>query len=307
MSNRGRWSRRVVLSFAWYCCVATAPASAQFTTVLNIPPDPDIGHFQSIGAGTQLNVFDDGFVGTFFGAGATDGTSTYVEVNIYGGVVGANFLAHSGSMVNISGGSVVGFWQAIDDVVVNISSGTLSSLEAIDDSVVNISGGRLSNGLGLLGSVANISGGEVGTIGSLRGGVSVGDLYGDFGDSSVTISGGKLGGSFSVYNGCEANLLGIQFILDGSDITSTLTPNVTLTITARERTLSGLLADGSPFSFDLIGGYTLGADYFDPGATLTVMLVSENVPEPGGAMAGVLAGLVLSAGSTRRRAALNGT
>jgi hypothetical protein len=69
MSNRGCWSRRVVLSFACYCCIATATASAQFTTVLNIPPDPNIGYSQSIGAGTQLNLFDDGSVGTFFSPG----------------------------------------------------------------------------------------------------------------------------------------------------------------------------------------------------------------------------------------------
>ena len=54
---------------------------ALFDTVINLPPAPDIGNFESIDSGTQLNV-------------------------AAGGTVGRNFDAHSGSEVNISGGTV---------------------------------------------------------------------------------------------------------------------------------------------------------------------------------------------------------
>ena len=74
---------------------------ALFDTVINLPPEPDIGDSQSIGgvdgATTQLNVRDGGSVGgvfdAFFGS----------EVNISGGSVGPFFDANSGSEVNISG------------------------------------------------------------------------------------------------------------------------------------------------------------------------------------------------------------
>jgi len=41
MSAAGRWLCRILLSLACYWCFTIAPASAQFTSVLNIPPDPN--------------------------------------------------------------------------------------------------------------------------------------------------------------------------------------------------------------------------------------------------------------------------
>lgn len=67
--------------------------------------------------------------------------------------------------------------------------------------------------------------------------------------------------------------------------------------------LSGLLADGSPFSFNLrtgdvfAAGFDLSDDFFDPDATLTVTLVST-IPEPSSLALIGLSGLVLLA---RRR------
>ena len=46
---------------------------ALFTTVINLPPDPDIGSFESIDDGTQLNVGDGGAVG--FGFNANSGSA----------------------------------------------------------------------------------------------------------------------------------------------------------------------------------------------------------------------------------------
>jgi hypothetical protein len=47
-----------------------------------------------------------------------------------------------------------------------------------------------------------------------------------------------------------------------------------VTITDRNVTLSGLFADGSPFSFDLWSTLTTTADYFGPGSLVTVTRVA---------------------------------
>jgi len=49
---------------------------ALFTTVINLPPDPDIGGSESISGSTQLNVSDGGSVGSSFNANSGS------EVNI---------------------------------------------------------------------------------------------------------------------------------------------------------------------------------------------------------------------------------
>lgn len=77
---------------------------ALFDTVVDLPPDPSIGNFESIGGISgqtiQLNVMDDGSVGIDFVANFGS------EVNISGGTVGSGFDARSGSEVNLSGGTV---------------------------------------------------------------------------------------------------------------------------------------------------------------------------------------------------------
>ena len=81
---------------------------ALFTTVINLPPDPDpdIGGSESISGSTQLNVSDGGSVGSSFNANSGS------EVNISGGSVGTSFNANSGSEVNISGGTLGFFFDA---------------------------------------------------------------------------------------------------------------------------------------------------------------------------------------------------
>lgn len=95
------------------CAAALAPARAQvfssgpddpslFTTVINLPPDPDIGGSDAIGGivgeTTQLNVSDGGSVGGSFNANSGS------EVNISGGSVGHFFRAALGSDVELIGG-----------------------------------------------------------------------------------------------------------------------------------------------------------------------------------------------------------
>ena len=98
----------------------SATASAQvFDTVVNIPPDPNIGMFESVGGDgltTQLNVFD-------------------------GGSIGEGFFALSGSEVNINGGLIGDFFSARSDSVVNITGCTFSfEFEARSGSAVNVFG-----------------------------------------------------------------------------------------------------------------------------------------------------------------------
>jgi len=174
------------------------------STILHIPPDPNIGDDQSIGAGTQLNLFDGGVIGSNFND--TIDFQLPVEVNIFGGTVGTLFRANGGSTTNISGGSVG------------------DRVHAFDGSTVNISGG------------------------------SVGD--------------------FIAFNGSTVNLFGTQFVLDSLDITASLTLNEHLKIDDRDVTLSGLLADGSAFAFDLNSAFD-DSDTFQTAATLTVTVVPE--------------------------------
>ena len=92
-------------------------------------------------------------------------------------------------------------------------------------------------------------------------------------NSVVNISGGTVGRDFRADSESVVNIIGSQFSIDDTPI-SNLQPEQTVTIYDRDGTLSGVLADGTPFSFDLnpfIDGY------FRPDATLTVTLVEPTL------------------------------
>ena len=143
---------------------------------------------------------------------------------------------------------------------------------------MTISGGEVGRGFDALsGSQVTISGGTVGNFfdafdGSqvtISGG-TVGDFFNAFSGSQVTISGGAVGESFDAFSGSEVNLIGSEFFLDGSELEG-LIAGETFTVTDRDVTLSGLLEDGSPFSFDL--NRNRPGDFFSAQATLTVTLI----------------------------------
>ena len=128
-----------------------------------------------------------------------------------GGVVGSGFDATSGSEVNISGGEVFGQFFAFNSVV-NISGGTVGDdFQAAADSQINITGGTVGDGLGVFGGEINLSGGTVGN-------------------------------DFDVNFGSVVNISGSEFFIDGVEL-DTLLPGEAFTITGRDMTLSGLLAD----------------------------------------------------------------
>ena len=125
--------------------VATVPALAQsdpsgFTTVINVPPT-SFGDGESIGSDTQLNIADGGTIGLSFDVGATDGTSTNIEVNMTGGNVGFRFHFYSGSSVNVSGGRISSL-AGYDGSILNFSGGQVDALfRFFDGSTANFSGG----------------------------------------------------------------------------------------------------------------------------------------------------------------------
>ncbi|MEM8864925.1 MAG: hypothetical protein AAGF31_05200 [Planctomycetota bacterium] len=100
----------------------------------------------------------------------------------------------------------------------------------------------------------------------------------------LTITGGTINGNVSVSVEATAEIVGLRFVLDGVDITDTLSASQSFLLQQRGGTLSGILSDGSPFSFDLnpVSG---SGDFFSPDAQLFLTLA---VPEPATAWAVVL-------------------
>ena len=167
-----------------------------------------------------------------------------------GGFVDDSFNAHSGSVINISGGSVGEFFQANRGSVVNISGGSVSfGFNAGAESVVNISGGRLTA--------------------RLKRGFTAEST------SEINISGGTIDDRFLAEDGSVVNLIGSDFVLDGI-LLDDLIAGESLTIVDRDVTLSGLLTDGSAFSFDLNSASNIASqDVFEAGSTLTVTLTPD--------------------------------
>ena len=238
-------------------------------------------------------------------------------VNISGGSIAANLLTNTGSVVNISDG-IVGsdmiFPAIIEDGELNISGGTTLSPLSSRSSMVNITGGDVDAFSASLGSVVNVNGGnfhsfslDLSSEADISGGsfsnrvtvqtegvlnVSGGDFDGFVSvgtDSEINISGGSFDGFFRALFDSEVNLFGSEFLLDDVLLDNNLTIDEAFTISQRDATLEGLLADGTPFSFDLNSAFGFG---FDPNSTLTVTLV---VPEPNSMALLVLGGLSLLA------------
>ena len=257
-------------------------AFAEFTTVLNVPPDPAP---DQIGSDTQLNLFEGGALPDLFHAGAPDGSSSNVQVNIIGGSVGKGFGASRGSTVNISGGSV-GDGMFADNSTIVLTGGSVGYRFTVSYSGVTISGGSVGDLFRVWwGSNVNITGGLFGDFftasrgsGVTISGGSIDDRFTAGGASFVTISGGTFGDSFGAYRSSEISLFGREFFLDGLPLEELTHPGDSLILESRDgRQLSGTFLDGNSFEFDLNESATGTEDYFDPEATLRLTLA---VPEP---------------------------
>jgi len=170
-------------------------------------------------------------------------------------------VANSGTVVNISDTAILTNFQANSGSVVNMSGGTVSFAPEVNSgSEVNVSGGSFGFGFIANGGDVNISGG----------------LFGSFFlaiAGEVNISGGTIDQGFSTGADSTVNLFGSNFVLDGVALDGNLTAGEAFPILDRDVTLTGLLADGTAFSFDLNSGDALSPnDAFDADGTLTVTL-----------------------------------
>ena len=235
----------------------TGPSPASdFNSVIDLPNDDTntLGDFSIIGGlptqTTQLNINGDGAIG--------DDSEARIggEVNVNGGILGARFMAGSGSEVNILSGSVGLSLQALEGSQVNISGGNIGdSFESNAGSEANISGGNLGD-IVARGSI-NISGGIVESLLQANSG------------SEVTISGGSID-AIAASAGSQLNIIGREFFVDGQELDA-LVPGEAFTVTDRDITLSGSLANGQPFSFLFNPNFSANG-FLSANATLTVTL-----------------------------------
>ena len=226
--------------------LSLSTARGDFANVINVPPQTAP---QEIGSDTQLNLYESGIVPDDFAAGAVDGTSSNVEVNIYGGTVGNYFSTYAGSVANVFGGELdYRFW-------------------VFDGGVANIYGGLFARDPTFSrGSQVNIFGGEF-----------VEEVHALF-RSTVNVWGGSFN-FFQAHDETNASFFGTEFFVDGVELTG-LVPGQPFVITDREVTFAGTLSDGTPFSFFLDSehahGGSGGFDLFEVGAVLSVTLVPSS-------------------------------
>lgn len=215
-------------------------------------------------------------------------------LNLFDGSIGTSFGVNPGATVNVFGGFFQGGLQTVsegagrDPAIVNFVGGGVDALAIVNEGgIFNVSDGdfeaapislfRANNG-----GVINISGGAfrgAGNIGSTR-------LVEANRGSIVNITGGQFlpVPSFSgttrltANSGSEFNFFGTEFRIDGVliDMLPTDQPQ---TIADRDVVLSGILSDGSPFSFDLISDARsqTARDFF---AVDSIVTITRTIPEP---------------------------
>lgn len=250
-----------------------------FAVVYNLPP-AIFGDNKSINAGDVLNVFDNGQVGWDFDAPSGS------FVNIYGGTIGDNFntdnatVAISGgdfgffawftnSTIDMTGGSTSEDFLLRGESTMNMSGGSIGEVSAMSNSTLNLSGGFIGNYFTLWSGILNVSGGSVGHTLGVAGSNIV--------DAEINISGGSFGHIFVKDRGnAEINVLGSAFALDGVPIAG-LVPGVPHIVSDREVTLTAVLADGSPYEFNLFTEFSeeLEFDRVSSNTTISVVLIPE--------------------------------
>jgi len=165
------------------------------------------------------------------------------------GALGSDFVS-VGAALNIEGGSVDD--SEVVSSTVTISEGEVARLAALLGSAISLSGGQVDF-LSLSQSSAEISGGSLGglIVGSGSEVELTGGTLGEFTVSdggTLNVRGGTITGNVGVRSGGELNLFVTEAFIDDVPV-SDLVPGEPRTILERDVTLSGLLADGSEFSF----------------------------------------------------------
>ena len=123
---------------------------SNFSTVIDVNSVvTSLGDAQTIDSDVQLNLLSGGSIGESFNAGSDDGSSTNVELNVFGGTVGPSLTANAGSTVNVFGGvlgsdnfQLNGAFFASAGSTVNVFDGRfLGEVFVENGSVVQVSGG----------------------------------------------------------------------------------------------------------------------------------------------------------------------
>ena len=187
----------------------------------------------------------------------------------------------AGQELTLQNGGVLGTNFEVVDAILNIDGGEVGIVLESVRSTVNISGGNVGQAFNaFLGSEVNISGGFVGGFFDARAGSevnisggAVGLGFDAFSGSVINIRGGTIETGFHARDGSVVNVIGDNFLLDGVPVAG-LGLGQVLEIANRDVTLSGVLADGTAFSFDLNSVDNNSDDFFDENATLTVSLES---------------------------------
>ncbi|CAE7240131.1 unnamed protein product [Symbiodinium sp. CCMP2456] len=235
----------------------------------------------------EADIFGGSFEGLFFVNNAI--------VTIKDGRFDGRLLTSSLSRIDIENGAFSrDIWNRKGTI--NIAGGVFADDIVNGDGGSNVQAGTISIAEGMfLGDFVNSSGTATITGGEFAGDVLNGSVYSRE-VSTLNIYGGSFDGEFTALKGSVVNIFGSAFYLDGMLLTG-LTPYNAFVVHEREQTLSGTLADGSPFSFDLNSTGGPGLDLFSVDARLTLTLV----PEPSIVSLAAFAGCLLLLSSERAR------
>jgi hypothetical protein len=229
-------------------CAATR-ARAEFTTVINSPPDVienDYSGFH-VGSNTQINLYEGAVVpGYSLQLGQVWTSSDNIQLNLEGGAI-------EGSLQTSSR------WASNTNVVINIRSGSVGHEVRVDNgNQLNVYGGRIGTpdswgGVSLEdGGNAAIYGGEIhgylnlsaSSTATVRGG-TITDIAHVYGDGNLEIRGGHIGSLWAT-NGGRFDLVGGDFRINGTPIPGLSVPGSRVPVTIPERgVLTGVLTDGS--------------------------------------------------------------
>jgi hypothetical protein len=207
-------------------------------------------NLEGVGATLELR----GIVGDSLGAynGAT--------VLAVGATIGDAAAVKRSSSLRLEGGSIGEDMQIADDSFVEVIGGAIGRDLQMHDSRLKMTSGSVGNDAFIYASRLDIHGGAV-----------HGNLWID-GNSTINLSGGSgLGFGTDLNGGSTLNILGSGFTINGTPLS--LTPGLTQTISQRNTMLSGLLADGSPFSMHLSDSHS-SSSYYSSGARITVTLAA---------------------------------
>jgi len=221
-------------------------SSVHAQTVIDLFPGDVIDNNTVIASGTTVNVLGGDIE---LGVDLANGTLNVELGNVAVGATGIGTgFTNSNNEVNVSGGTLGGFFQLTNNTELNFSGGQIESFGVFSNSTASISGG------------------------------SVNRFPDIFDTGTVNITGGDIN-AIRVFAGGEVNLFGTEFFIDGQALD--LTVGEEFVITQRNVNLSGFLADGSFIETDLNTSFGAFGGANPDGAAAGARVTVTAVPEPG--------------------------